>query len=574
MSGIKILICYHKKAPLFKDDILTPIHVGRANAKKRLDHSSENYQWLMSNMIGDDTGDNISDENDSYNEMTAIYWVWKNYDKLGNPDYIGLAHYRRHFVLNDVKEVVYNIRDFDESNYFERIGYSEENMHRLVDGCDFVAHMGRVNNVYRHFVENQRKTDIDLANEIVLEQHPDYKDLMDEYYAGDDSNFCNMNIFSKKLFFDYCEWIFPILEEFKTRVSVDEKRFFISERLTGIYMAHLMKDESLKYKTVPISFIDEPVEVAVAIRPDEENPADAAVTISSIMRNSTGYHSYHFYLLTKSTDDPQAGEEYRKLCAGFEKCTLDLIETDAADDYLPLVLSDYLPQKIKKVIYISGTVVSMFDIGEFFHVSSVDDYYMIGIPEKQYDPEEEEKRVDEQLLVINCKRMRDHQVSAAAEEMMKNHRDGQDALNEICRYQIGYIPWYYFTSERLSGYAEKLFHEQRHRGTIQQDACYRPFLIYDYNRPVENNQNVFSIFWWKIFAKMPLYFQRTTANLDDLESVYQKQQIEINQYGEAVLNEEWRNYGLVGKLKFYYDHNGLKKTIIYLAKKPFSVRKG
>lgn len=56
-------------------------------------------------MIGDDTGDNISALNDSYNEMTALYWAWKNYDKLGNPDYIGLMHYRRHFVLNEGKRL-------------------------------------------------------------------------------------------------------------------------------------------------------------------------------------------------------------------------------------------------------------------------------------------------------------------------------------------------------------------------------------------------------------------------------------------------------------------------------------
>ena len=29
-------------------------------------------------MIGDDTGDNISDRNPQYCEMTAQYWAWKN----------------------------------------------------------------------------------------------------------------------------------------------------------------------------------------------------------------------------------------------------------------------------------------------------------------------------------------------------------------------------------------------------------------------------------------------------------------------------------------------------------------
>ena len=254
MSNIKLLICYHKKAPLFKDSILTPIHVGRANAEKRLDHPSENYKWLKENMIGDDTGDNISALNDSYNEMTALYWAWKNYDKLGNPDYIGLMHYRRHFVLNEGKKIVYNIQNFDSNTYFDIIGYSEEKMQKIVNGCDFVTHMGHVQNVYRHFIENQRKTDIDLANEIVLEKYPEYKAIMEEYYSGDDSNFCNMNIFSKKLFFEYCEWIFDILGEFEKRVDINEKRFFISERLTGLFIFKIMKDELLKYKILPISF--------------------------------------------------------------------------------------------------------------------------------------------------------------------------------------------------------------------------------------------------------------------------------------------------------------------------------
>lgn len=45
-------------------------------------------------MIGDDTGDNISDKNREYCELTGIYWTWKNYDKLENPDYIGFIPFK------------------------------------------------------------------------------------------------------------------------------------------------------------------------------------------------------------------------------------------------------------------------------------------------------------------------------------------------------------------------------------------------------------------------------------------------------------------------------------------------
>jgi len=228
MASVKLLICYHKKFPLFKDSVLTPIHVGRAlsNSKNNPSHS-----WLVKNMIGDDTGKNISKENGYYNEMIAIYWAWKNYEKLGNPDYVGLMHYRRHFVLNPGAIDVYNIRDFDEATYLDEINYSEKGIKELVEGYDFVPHIGKVNNIYRHYTENQRKRDLDTVLNIVEKKYPDYVSYMEEYFNGDYSNFCNMCIFSKKLFFEYCEWIFSIMEEFEKYVNVNDKRFLFPNDL-------------------------------------------------------------------------------------------------------------------------------------------------------------------------------------------------------------------------------------------------------------------------------------------------------------------------------------------------------
>ncbi|EBF5853432.1 DUF4422 domain-containing protein, partial [Campylobacter jejuni] len=102
--SIKILVGYHKPAELLKDDILTPIHLGRAlatEASKDGEMSKEEFEWMCENMMGDDTGDNISYLNRYLNELTGIYWAWKNYDKLGNPDYIGFMHYRRHFIFDN-----------------------------------------------------------------------------------------------------------------------------------------------------------------------------------------------------------------------------------------------------------------------------------------------------------------------------------------------------------------------------------------------------------------------------------------------------------------------------------------
>ena len=46
-------------------------------------------------MLHDDEGDNISNKNKTYCELTAQYWAWKNMEA----DYYGFFHYRRYFHL-------------------------------------------------------------------------------------------------------------------------------------------------------------------------------------------------------------------------------------------------------------------------------------------------------------------------------------------------------------------------------------------------------------------------------------------------------------------------------------------
>ena len=580
---IKLLICYHKKSPLFKDDILTPIHVGRANAKKRLDPDSENYKWLMTNLIGDDTGENISDRNDSYNEMTALYWAWKNYEELGNPDYVGLMHYRRHFVLKENVQAVYNVKDYtNKERYYGFLNYSPEKMQELVDGCDFLTHIGKVKGVYKHFIENQRIEDIDTANEIMLELYPEYKDVAKEYYEGELSNFCNMNIFSKEIFFKYCEFVFSILEEFERRVDINEKRFFISERLTGVFVAKLMKDEKLKHKILPLAFIEEPADVPVVMNVTADNYTDVATTMTSIMENSRGYNSFHFYLVHNSNVNPKFLEKYKIYERKYTKCTVDFVQSDVAEEYIPLHVPTLLP-KVNKCIYIAGKVLSIFDIGEFYRICSTDDYYVVGVPAgDKYEPEAPIKEIESEFIVINSKRMRNPKVMEKAAPMIAEGVEGNKALNVVCKGEIGYIPWYLVTSEKLSPYGKKIISDEQTRNTIQNETGWRPFLVYDLTDPVANNQGVYSIFWWNNMKKLPLPFQKIDANMNVICNIYTEQQKEINAenimwegapirttQSQTQADEDWRSYSTWGKLKYYKKHNGMKKTVSYCFKKVF-----
>ena len=86
MKNIKIFVCHHKNSPFIKTNSLIPIHAGKANSNLEL------------GIIGDNTGDNISERNGSWCELTVIYWMWKNVQA----DYYGLFHYRRFLNFKDL----------------------------------------------------------------------------------------------------------------------------------------------------------------------------------------------------------------------------------------------------------------------------------------------------------------------------------------------------------------------------------------------------------------------------------------------------------------------------------------
>lgn len=583
MKNVKLLICYHKPATLFKDEIFTPIHVGRANARKKAAPGDKNYKWMLDNMIGDDTGENISDRNGCYNEMTSLYWAWKNYDKLGNPDYIGLMHYRRHFVFREDEKIVYNIENFDEESYLREINYSPEKVYNMLEGCDFITHIGKVINVYNHYIENHRQEDLDLAVDIMLEKYPEYKEITKEYFAGDYSNFCNMFIMNKKLFFQYCEWIFDILEEFEKRVDVSEKRFFISERLTGIFIAKLMADKSLKYKVLPISFIEDPVKIPIAMPVSREKLFQVGTTMTSILEAAKGYNQFQFYLLNDGNLEAHERQKFDVFEKKYPYCKIEFIDTDVKEEFYPLYVSEALAG-INKCIYMSGNIVALQDLGEFYRICSTDDYYAVGTSLKDYDVKAQKKELSSYILVLNCGRLRQHKMWEKSQNDINSGKHGMGIFNQFCENQIGYIPWYFVTRDRERDAKDSILRATQTRGDIQLQATWRALLIYDEIDPWIDSQGVYSIFWWDNAVKVPPVFGFMVPNSRAIKVLYTKQQKEINEWGETnwqpshepeqaqqpvpeenvnAGNEEWRNYSLLGKLRFFYQHNGLKKTITY-----------
>lgn len=90
---VKIMVAAHRKFPMPKDtELYLPVLVGAKNNYK----PEIKYQR-------DDEGNNISEKNSNYNELTALYWAWKNLDA----DVVGLVHYRRLFSMSSKRNLDY-----------------------------------------------------------------------------------------------------------------------------------------------------------------------------------------------------------------------------------------------------------------------------------------------------------------------------------------------------------------------------------------------------------------------------------------------------------------------------------
>ncbi len=259
---IKILITYKEHYESLKSDILIPIQSGRALSKIKFPE-----------MIGDDTGNNISKDNDKFSELSALYWAWKNYDKLGNPDYIGHMHYRRYFIFDDTLEVPQNkwISSFYYINSLDEVTayINDKNIKNTVMGYDILIpkwHVTPTTNIRQEYIKNipgSRKTIFDTFISICRRLHPDFEEEILKVEKGNIVSICHMFIMKKEIFFDYCKFAFPVLFELEKEVDLtglDENgmRFcgYMGEKLQTIYIFHLMKwNENLKIRYLNALFV-------------------------------------------------------------------------------------------------------------------------------------------------------------------------------------------------------------------------------------------------------------------------------------------------------------------------------
>lgn len=264
----KIFVICHEPCPIIKNDVYESICVG---AHKNL---------FDKEFLRDDIGENIAELNKYFNELTAIYWVYKHIDQFDDIDNIGFVHYRRFFIFNKFNKFVKVSKKLDK----ELIDTTNEQLDSLLKDNDFVLpYLNFTKNVHNHFLKAHPSFNLELMKNIINEKYPGFSVDFTEYFTGNKEFLYNMFVTKKEVFIKYCEFVFGSLFEYLRRSEVND-RLYISERLTGVFFTKLIKD-AYKCKQLPILLTRE---------------KDLSKGIKTYKKNSKEHKEYGLVYKTKS----------------------------------------------------------------------------------------------------------------------------------------------------------------------------------------------------------------------------------------------------------------------------------
>ncbi|WP_051238816.1 DUF4422 domain-containing protein [Gaetbulibacter saemankumensis] len=259
---MKILIATHKDKTFINNNLMTPIQVGADCSQSVIDES-----YLL-----DNTGNNISLKNINYNELTSLYWMWKN---MANENVVGLMHYRRyfHFFKKPFSRKSSRLKKIDSNSKLitktqDKHDKIEEKITKWLSEYDIILPFPRTYTVQdapatiaEDYCFHHRASDWNTAMEIIKTNYPEYKPSIEKYLYNSYDRFYMANMFIAQYDWlnDYCSWLFDILFKLESRITISEDSYqkrvfgFLSERLLSLYIHH----NKFKVKHLPLLLVND-----------------------------------------------------------------------------------------------------------------------------------------------------------------------------------------------------------------------------------------------------------------------------------------------------------------------------
>ncbi len=508
---VKIFVSAHKQAAFPEGSSILPVQVGAKHAKERFE-----------NMLHDDEGENISSKNPQYCELTAQYWAWKNMDA----DYYGFCHYRRYF---DFSGIPHKENDFGEiiDSYIDdravsEYGLNDRNIAEAIKGWDIITtplndvrRIGGFSNLKQHWDADKhlRLKDLRHMYDILCTRHPEYKVDADAVLNGRKAAFCNMFIMKKEIFFEYNEWLFPLLDEFaaatdfgKMDVQATRTVGHLSERLLNIFIAHKnrtganwkIKQLQCVHFTNPEPFDKlEPLGseyrnvVPVVFAADNNYVPMLTTSIYSMLKNASSNRSYDVIVLER--DITEENKQYiKQFLSRFSNAVVRFYDVSryidgfnlttsnahiSVETYYRFIIQEALPF-YSKLLYLDCDLVVDDDVSPLFDtelghnaIAAVPDIDFIGnlnmkngeraeYVKKQLHMRNAYGYFQAGVLVMNLDRMR--RIHTVREWLEIASKPGyiyndQDILNVECEGQVTYLDYSWNVMHNCAGRVNGVF---------------------------------------------------------------------------------------------------------------------
>lgn len=216
---ITVMVAAHKPYEMPQDRMYLPLFVGAGGKAD------------IPGFARDDTGENISEKNASFCELTGLYWLWKN---TQGSDAYGLCHYRRYFAKGS-----FLCRKKD------RI-LTQGQARALLEKADAVLPKKRhyyIETRRQQYVHAHHEQDLQVTEQVLREMCPAYLPAWERMLKSRSGHIFNMFLMKREVFEGYCAWLFGILFEVERRLDISgynasDRRVFgyLAERLMDVYL--------------------------------------------------------------------------------------------------------------------------------------------------------------------------------------------------------------------------------------------------------------------------------------------------------------------------------------------------
>lgn len=192
------------------------------------------------NFITDNVGDNISDKNFSFCELTGLYWMWRNAkDKT-----IGLAHYRRYFSKYTTPNNLYLTTLMKGHANPVSVKRLDKLLSNNVDWIVATPQVGGEGSLWQQFDHFHHIKDLEITRSTIEKLFPNYITSFDKIMKhNSQASFYNMFYTRKEEMDKYCEWLFKILFMVEKQVDISsynqyQQRLFgfLGERLLNVWL--------------------------------------------------------------------------------------------------------------------------------------------------------------------------------------------------------------------------------------------------------------------------------------------------------------------------------------------------